>query len=51
VRAIGSTFRLIVNGTLVTACNDDTFSDGRVGLFVGGDGNLVSVERFLVQLP
>jgi hypothetical protein len=51
VRAIGNRLSLSVNGTLVATKTDDTFSAGRVGLFVGGDGNQVSVDRFSIQSP
>ncbi|HEX8968055.1 MAG TPA: hypothetical protein VF937_09260, partial [Chloroflexota bacterium] len=51
VRAVGSTLSLSVNGTLVATLNDDTFGAGGVGVFVGGDGNQVALERFVVQRP
>jgi hypothetical protein len=51
VRAIGDSFSLIVNGVQVATRNDAAYSTGRVGLFVGGDGNQVAVERFVVQTP
>ena len=51
VRAVGNTLTMIVNGIPVATKTDDTFSSGRVGLFVGGDGNQVAVDRFSIQTP
>ena len=51
VRAIGDSLSLMVNGVQVATRNDAAYSSGRVGLFVGGDGNQVAVERFVVQTP
>jgi hypothetical protein len=49
VRAIGNRLSLTVNGTQVAATTDDTFSKGGVGVFAGGDGNQVAVDRFSIQ--
>jgi hypothetical protein len=51
VRAIGTTLSLIVNGIQVATRTDAAYATGRLGLFVGGDGNQVAVERFVVQSP
>ena len=51
VRAVGNRLSLTVNGTLVATKTDDTFAAGGVGVFVGGDGNLVAVDRFSIQTP
>jgi hypothetical protein len=51
VGAVGSTLSLAVNGTQVATRTDGTFSNGRAGLFVGGDGNQVAVSRFAIQTP
>jgi hypothetical protein len=51
VRATGNRLSLSVNGTEVAARTDGALTGGNVGLFVGGDGNQVSVDRFSVQQP
>jgi hypothetical protein len=51
VRAVGNTLSLSVNGSQVATRNDSTFSTGRAGLFVGGDGNQVAISRFSIQTP
>jgi hypothetical protein len=51
VRAVGNRLSLTVNGTLVATKADDTFAAGGVGVFVGGDGNQVAVDRFSIQTP
>jgi hypothetical protein len=51
VQAVGNRLSLTVNGTQVATISDDTFSSGGVGLFAGGDGNNVAVDRFSVQTP
>jgi hypothetical protein len=50
VRAVGDTLTFSVNGNVVAEVNDDTFAQGGVGLFVGGDYNAVALDRFNVQL-
>ena len=42
---------LTVNGTLVATKTDEMFAAGGVGVFVGGDGNLVAVDRFSIKTP
>jgi hypothetical protein len=49
--AIGDRLSLSVNGTQVASITEATFSSGNVGLFSGGDGNQVVVDRFSVQTP
>jgi hypothetical protein len=51
VRAIGSTLSLIVNGIEVATRTDAAYASGRIGLFVGGDGNQVALDHFLIQTP
>jgi hypothetical protein len=51
VRAIGSRLSLLVNGVQVASRDDSTLPSGLVGVFAGGDGNVVSVDRFTVQTP
>jgi len=47
----GSRLTLLVNGVQVTSQVDDALPGGGVGVFVGGDGNEVALERFVVQAP
>jgi hypothetical protein len=49
VRAVGNNLTLAVNGTEVATRTDSALAAGGVGLFVGGDGNNVAVDRFTVQ--
>jgi Domain of unknown function (DUF4388) len=51
VRAIGNRLTLFVNGSQVASRDDATLANGGVGVFVGGDGNQVVLDRFSVQLP
>jgi hypothetical protein len=51
VRALGPELTFEVNGAQVARVMDSTLSEGRVGLFVGGDLNEVLVEQFLLQVP
>jgi hypothetical protein len=51
VRAVGTTLSLSVNGTQVATKTDATLTAGGTGLFVGGDGNQVAVDRFSIQTP
>jgi hypothetical protein len=51
VRAIGTRLTFSINGTEVASIDDDTLSDGRVGVFIGGDYNEVALDRFSVLLP
>jgi hypothetical protein len=51
VRAIGNRLSLSVNGAEVATRSDANLAGGNVGLFVGGDGNQVAVERFIIQTP
>jgi hypothetical protein len=47
VRTIGQTLVFVVNGVEVTRQTDAALpSSGGVGIFVGGDGNEVAVDRF-----
>ncbi len=48
VLALGPQLTFWVNGTQVASRTDATLAEGAVGLFVGGDGNEVVVERFTV---
>jgi hypothetical protein len=51
VRAIGNTLSLMVNGIEVASRTDAAYASGRIGLFVGGDGNQVALDHFVVQTP
>jgi hypothetical protein len=51
VQAIGSQLTFSINGQRVATQTDGTLQEGSVGIFVGGDGNEVVVERFVVQVP
>ena len=48
-QAVGSHLSLIVNGMTVASVDDPVLARGGVGLFAGGDGNEVVVERLTVQ--
>jgi hypothetical protein len=47
--AIGPQLGLAVNGTLIVSREDQALTAGGVGLYLGGDGGEVSVERFRVE--
>jgi hypothetical protein len=49
LQALGNTLTLVVNGREVAQPVDSVLEDGVVGLFVGGAGNEVPVERFSAQ--
>lgn len=49
--AIGDRLTLVVNGVEVASQVDATLASGHVGVFVGGDGNDVAVERVMVRTP
>jgi hypothetical protein len=51
VSAVGSELKFLVNGTVVKTVIDTLLQRGGVGLFVGGDGNSVAVERLSVRVP
>ena len=51
VWATGSRLSLLVNGVLVASRVDDLLPAGGVGVFVGGDGNNVAIERLVVRVP
>ncbi len=51
VRAIGNQLTFLINGTEVASRTDATLPSGGVGVFVGGDGNVVALDRFTVQAP
>jgi hypothetical protein len=48
VRAAGPQFTFSVNDTPVAEISDGTLPSGAVGVFTGGDGNQVLLERFTV---
>jgi hypothetical protein len=50
VRAVGDQLSFSVNGTVIAVVTDDTYPQGGVGLFVGGDYNDVALDRFDLQL-
>jgi LPXTG-site transpeptidase (sortase) family protein len=49
--AIGDRLTLVVNGVEVASQVDATLASGHVGVFAGGDGNEVALERLLVRTP
>ena len=51
VWATGSRLTLIVNGVQVASQVDNQLPSGGVGVFVGGDGNHVALEHFMVRSP
>ena len=46
---VGGRLTLIVNGQTAASANDAVLDQGGVGLFVGGVGNAMMVERFVVH--
>ena len=48
VRSVGERLTLIVNGLEVASVTDAALAEGAVGIFAGGDGNHVLLERFTV---
>ena len=48
VRAAGPQFTFSVNDAPVAEFSDATLPSGAVGVFTGGDGNQVVLERFTV---
>ncbi len=51
VRAAGAQFTFSVNDSQVVQVSDATLTSGAVGVFTGGDGNQVVLERFTVANP
>jgi hypothetical protein len=51
VQAIGTQLTFSINGQRVATQTDGALQEGSVGIFVGGDGNEVVIERFAVQVP
>jgi hypothetical protein len=49
VTSEGSASMFVVNGQLVAKVTDMVLTAGRVGIFVGGDGNIVDLEHFAIQ--
>jgi LPXTG-site transpeptidase (sortase) family protein len=49
--AIGDRLTLFVNGVEVASQVDAALTSGHVGVFAGGDGNEVALERLLVRTP
>ena len=47
--ALGSRLTFMVNDQVVANLEDAELKEGQVGVFVGGDGNQVALERFQVQ--
>jgi hypothetical protein len=50
-QVLGPELRFSVNGVELARVKDATVSEGRVGIFVGGDFNQVAVDRFTIQVP
>jgi hypothetical protein len=51
VTAIGERMSFFVNGILVASWTDTILRRGAAGIYVGGDFNEVTLERFTVQVP
>jgi hypothetical protein len=49
VHAVGSRLTLVVNDVQVAEVEDAALADGAVGMFTGGDLNMVAVSRFRVD--
>jgi LPXTG-site transpeptidase (sortase) family protein len=49
--AIGERLTLVVNGVEVASQVDAALTSGHVGVFAGGDGNEVALERLMVRTP
>ena len=49
VRAIGSRFLFLINGTQVADITDPALAEGGVGIYVAGDGNVVEAQQFTVR--
>ena len=49
IRATGDQLSLLVNGVEAARATDSELASGRVGIFVGGDDNQVSLESYSVQ--
>jgi len=49
VESRGERLTFLVNGVEVTSHVDATLAEGMVGVFVGGDGNQVVLQRLLVE--
>lgn len=50
-RAIGSHLIFIVNGVQLADIVDPTLTNGKVGIYVAGDGNIVEAAQFTVRAP
>ena len=50
VQAIGPRFTFLINDTQVASIEDATLPQGGVGVYLGGDSNVVVVEHFVVQV-
>jgi serine/threonine-protein kinase len=50
-RAIGSHLIFIVNGVQIADIEDPTLTNGKVGIYVAGDGNIVEASQFTVRAP
>jgi hypothetical protein len=51
VSAVGDQLSLLVNGTPIASQVDTTLHAGAAGVFVGGDGNQVTLEHLTVRVP
>jgi len=51
VSAIGDHLSFMVNGIPVASLHDTVLHRGGIGMFVGGDGNSVGLERLAVRVP
>jgi hypothetical protein len=51
VQAVGDHLAFTVNGAELVNAADESPLAGGIGIFVGGDANIVAVDRFTVQAP
>ena len=51
VRAVGPRLTFVVNGTEIASVEDAALPNGKVGIYVAGDGNIVDAEQFTVRAP
>ena len=51
VSANGDQLSFLVNGVPVASQTDGVLHSGKPGIFVGGDGNQVTLDRVVVRIP
>ena len=50
VEAVGPRFTFLINDTQVASIHDAVLAEGSVGIYLGGDSNVVIAEHLLVQV-